>query len=65
MFPLLSDFHPHGKVCGQYGVLTDEGYSNRVVFIIDANGVIRHREDYGLENLPDNDIAFEQLAALK
>lgn len=65
MFPLLSDFWPHGKVCKQYDVLTDAGYCERVIFIIDKEGVIRYMENIGLQNLPDNEKVFAQLAELK
>ncbi|MFN8108958.1 MAG: redoxin domain-containing protein [Thermoleophilia bacterium] len=38
----LSDFQPRGAVATEYGVFNDErGFSNRAVFIIDGEGVIR------------------------
>lgn len=41
-FPLLSDFEPKGNVARQYGVYRDhEGTSERALFVIDANGIIR------------------------
>jgi peroxiredoxin len=41
-FPLLSDFEPKGKVARDYGVYREqEGTSERALFVIDANGIIR------------------------
>jgi peroxiredoxin len=63
-FPLLSDYWPHGKVCKQYDVLTDAGYCERAIFIIDKAGIIRYKEIIGLGNLPDNEKVLAQLAGL-
>ena len=42
-FPLLADFHPHGGVAAQYGILnTDSGIAGRSVFIIDTSGVVQY-----------------------
>jgi peroxiredoxin len=41
-FPLLSDFEPKGRVAREYGVYRDqEGTSERALFVIDADGIIR------------------------
>ncbi|HXX64507.1 MAG TPA: redoxin domain-containing protein [Bacteroidota bacterium] len=41
-FPLLADFEPKGAVARQYGVYRErEGESERALFVIDAEGVIR------------------------
>ena len=40
MYPLLSDFWPHGETARKYGVLTDSGYCDRTIFIIDKKGII-------------------------
>jgi peroxiredoxin len=41
-FPLLADFEPKGAVARQYGVYREhEGTSERALFVIDADGVIR------------------------
>jgi peroxiredoxin len=41
-FPLLADFHPKGEVAQAYGVYDDEiGMSERALFAIDEEGVIR------------------------
>lgn len=41
-FPLLSDFEPKGAVARMYGVYRDkEGTSERALFLIDREGIIR------------------------
>jgi peroxiredoxin len=41
-FPLLSDFEPKGAVARQYGVYrSEDGFSERALFVIDAEGIIR------------------------
>ena len=41
-FPLLADFEPKGAVARAYGVYRDsDGFSERALFVIDADGVIR------------------------
>src|SRR3954447_22650490 len=41
-FPLLADFEPKGDVARKYGAYRDaDGYSERALFVIDKQGVIR------------------------
>jgi peroxiredoxin len=41
-FPLLADFEPKGAVARRYGVYRDgDGTSERALFVIDADGVVR------------------------
>jgi peroxiredoxin len=41
-FPLLADFEPKGAVARQYGAYRDEeGTSERALFVIDREGIIR------------------------
>lgn len=41
-FPLLADFEPKGEVARRYGVYrAQEGTSERALFVIDGNGIIR------------------------
>ena len=45
MFPVLSDFWPHGEVSRAYGVFNDQaGYPNRGTFVIDRSGIIQFAE---------------------
>ena len=61
-FPLMSDYYPHGEVAAKYGVLSDRGYAERVVFLIDKQGIIRWIDRVPPTNLPDNE---ELLAAIR
>jgi peroxiredoxin len=41
-FPLLADFEPKGEVARRYGVFrAEDGTSERALFVIDGDGVIR------------------------
>jgi len=64
-YPLLSDFWPHGRVAQLYGVLRDEGYSERAIFIIDKHGVIRYVDIHNIDEQPDNEVLFHQLAEIE
>ena len=45
--PLLSDFHPHGKVIKSYGLYNEKtGTSYRGVVLIDKGGTIRFKRTY-------------------
>ena len=45
LFPVLSDFWPHGAVASAYGVFNhDAGFANRGTFAVDRSGVIRFAE---------------------
>lgn len=61
MYPLLSDFYPHGKVAESFGVLRPEGYTERAIFIIDKDGVIRYVDVHEIGEQPDNDELFRAL----
>jgi glutaredoxin len=63
-YPLLSDFWPHGKVSEVYGVLRDEGHSDRAIFIIDSDGIIRYIDIHDIDTQPDNEELFNQLSLL-
>jgi len=60
-YPILSDSSPHGEVSRKYSVLTEADYSDRVVFIIDKQGILRYIEQIGVKNLPDNSHVFDEL----
>src|SRR2546421_2927586 len=62
-FPLLADFEPKGAVARAYGVYRDsDGTSERALFVIDPEGVIRYRHvSPFLHHVPD---VRELLAAL-
>jgi peroxiredoxin len=45
LFPVLSDFWPHGAVAQAYGVFNDvAGFANRGTFVVDRSGIVRFAE---------------------
>jgi glutaredoxin len=64
-YPLLSDFYPHGKVAEQYGVFRPEGTSERALFVIDRQGLIRYVDVHDIGLQPDNEALFACLAELE
>ncbi len=64
-YPLLSDFYPHGQVAQLYGVLRPEGYSERALFIIDKRGIIRYVDVHAIDDQPDNEVLFAELAKIE
>jgi len=39
--PVMSDYWPHGQVAQVYGVLREQGMTERAIFIVDKQGIIR------------------------
>jgi glutaredoxin len=64
-YPLLSDFFPHGHTALSYGVLRAEGYTERAIFIVDKQGVVRYVDVHDISKQPDNDELFRALAAIE
>ena len=58
---LLSDFWPHGEVAQAYGVLREQGFTERAAFVVDKKGIIRFIHIYDINELPDNEELFEAL----
>jgi peroxiredoxin len=51
---LLADFWPHGGVAQAYGIFREKnGFSERSVFIVDEEGVIRFKKIYPIKEVPD------------
>lgn len=59
--PLLSDYWPHGEVAQAYGVLRNQGFTERATFIVDKDGIIRFKHIYDVDELPSNDELFDAL----
>jgi peroxiredoxin (alkyl hydroperoxide reductase subunit C) len=51
-FPVLSDFWPHGGVAEKYGVLRSDGVSERALFVIDKQGVVRYFDVHDINKRP-------------
>ena len=68
-FPLLSDFNK--QVIRDYGVFNEDmiglkGIAKRAVFVIDKNGIVRHREVLDdARNEPDYDAVFAALEGIR
>ena len=63
-FPLMSDYFPHGEIARLYGVLSERGFAERVVLLVDKSGVIRYIDNVDLAKIPSTDRLFEELAKL-
>ena len=63
-YPLMADYFPHGEVARLYGVLSDRGFAERVVFLIDKEGVIRYIDNVDLAKIPSTDRLLDELAGL-
>lgn len=60
-YPLACDFWPHGEVATKFGVLRNEGMSERAIFIIDKEGKVAYIDVHDIAKQPDNEELFEQL----
>ena len=64
-YPLLSDFWPHGAVAELYGVLREEGRSERALFVVDKEGIVRYVDIHDIDDLPDNEEIYKVLRQLE
>jgi glutaredoxin len=65
-FPLLSDFWPHGEVIKKYGIFREEdGFSERAIFIIDKEGIIRYIDVHEIDHQPSNEVLFEEIRRIQ
>jgi alkyl hydroperoxide reductase subunit AhpC len=54
-YPLLADFHPKGEVSKKYGVWKeDKGISERAIFVIDKQGIVRYIDVHDISEAPEN-----------
>ncbi len=58
-FEVLSDFWPHGAVAEKYGVLRSDGLTERALFFIDKEGILRAILEMDINQKPN----FEACAA--
>jgi len=63
-FPVLSDFWPHGKIADMFGVLRSDGVSERALFIVDKEGIIRYAQVTDINKRPDLKNLLEALESL-
>jgi mycoredoxin-dependent peroxiredoxin len=65
LFPLLSDYWPHGEVARAYGVFNETtGAANRGTFLIDRGGIIRFTERNGPGQRRDQSAWHSAMASL-
>ena len=64
-YPLLSDFWPHGEVAMKYDALTDAGHTERLILVIDKQGIIRFVDYHDLADEPDVEDVLKVLKQLK
>lgn len=64
-YPLMSDFWPHGEVAKRYGVLRDDGRSERAIFVIDKQGIIRYIDVHDIDDQPKNMVLLDLLRKLE
>ena len=63
---LLSDFEPKGEVAKEYGVYRDEdGFTERALFVIDKDGVIRYSYISPMDVNPGADKILETLKEIQ
>jgi glutaredoxin len=64
-YPLLSDFWPHGAVADLYGVFREDGRSERALFVVDKEGIVRYVDIHDIDDQPDNEEVFRVLRQLE
>ncbi len=64
-YPLLSDFWPHGETARKYGVFRQDGRSERALFIVDKEGIVRYADVHDIDEQPDNEELFKVLRQLE
>ena len=63
-FPALSDFWPHGAVADTYGILRSDGTSERALFVIDKQGIVRYIDIHDINKRPPLDDLVRELEKL-
>ena len=63
--PVLSDYWPHGQMSQSYGVLREHGMTERAIFIVDKQGIIRYIDIHAFDSQPDNEELFAVLEELE
>ena len=64
-YPLLSDNWPYGYVATQYGVLRGSGTTERAIFVVDRQGIIRYIDIHDIAQQPPTDKIMEALDKLR
>jgi alkyl hydroperoxide reductase subunit AhpC len=64
-YPLLSDNWPYGHVATLYGVLRGSGTTERAIFVVDKQGVVRYIDIHDISKQPPTDKIMEALDRLR
>ena len=64
-YPLLSDNWPYGYVAAHYGVLRGSGTTERAIFVVDKEGIIRYIDIHAIGEQPPTDKIMAALDKLK
>lgn len=64
-FDVLSDFWPHGAVAEKFGVLRSDGVTERALFIIDKQGIIRYIDVHDINQRPSLEVLVKELQKIK
>lgn len=64
-YPVLADFYPHGEVARKYGVLREQGFSERALFLIDKQGTIRFSQIHDMKTQPDNNVVLAEIRKIQ
>jgi peroxiredoxin len=64
-FPVLSDFWPHGEVSSKYGVFRSNGTSERAVFVVDKQGIVRYMDVHDINERPNLEMLVRELEKLR
>jgi glutaredoxin len=60
-FPLLSDFWPHGEVAKKFAVLREDGRTERAIFLLDREGIVRYIDIHEISKQPSNEVLLAEL----
>jgi len=63
-FNVLSDFWPHGEVANRFGVLRSDGVSERALFVIDKEGIVRYAHVSDINKRPNLQDLIKELEKL-
>jgi len=65
-YPLLSDFHPKGRVASRYGLyIKYSGITNRATVIVDKDGIVKYINIYEILQQRDNQELIKALESPK
>ena len=65
-YPLLSDFHPKGRVASKYGLyIKNSGIANRATVIVNKDGIVKYVSIYEILQQRDNQELIKTIESLK